>query len=349
VQEEVFTRAFGDSFVRGLQTGGEFYAVIRLTSVSTSKQDELAVTLQAAYNGLATAAEFEGMFREANLSASTRSEFAGMMYQRAGSGEEISVVTELSQILARVRDFPTIVEAEPVAYEVEVATYDTLPLPLPSPEEQEDFLIALHDAREKKLRYIQSKNDLEFARLHGEFFEDLPPDDVLLEAIVTYTRLLNAVMSHGIELSQGRMRPPRVFDPSALTPPLTEPSPMRLKRKEGAAPTIVVPDLLSVDDRKLLRALNCLQSGDVEFCIGQALIDVPHFPGGPVPDPIQFHEFNRDLFTFLKHVTTGAARLTMVPPPPGTGNFVVTAQEPQMGALVSADDDVVVQFGPTGG
>ena len=43
------------------------------------------------------------------------------------------MVTEVSDILARVRNFPTIVEAEPVAYEVEVATYDTLPLPLPTP------------------------------------------------------------------------------------------------------------------------------------------------------------------------------------------------------------------------
>ena len=30
---ENFKKAFGDSFVRGLQTGGEFYAVIRITSI----------------------------------------------------------------------------------------------------------------------------------------------------------------------------------------------------------------------------------------------------------------------------------------------------------------------------
>jgi hypothetical protein len=350
-QEEVFTRAFGDGFVRGLQTGGEFYAVIRLTSASTTKQDELAVTLQAAYNGLATAAEFEATFRQANLSASTRSEFSGMMYQRAGSGEEISVVTEVSDILARVRNFPTIVEAEPVAYEVEVATYDTLPLPLPTPEEQEDFLIALHDAREKKLRYLQAKNDLEFARLHAEFFEDLPADDVLLQAIVTYTQLLNAVMNHGIELSQGRMRPPRVFDPNALAPPIVEPLPMHFKRKRLGEPTIMVPQLLSIDDKTLVRALNCLQNGDVESCIGQAFVALGEnfTPGGALPDPIIFEEANRELFTFLKLVSSGAARLTMVPPVPGNGDFVVTAQRPDGGALISADEEVIVEFGPASG
>jgi len=36
---EEFTKAFGDSFVRGLQTGGEFYAVIRITSVSSESSD----------------------------------------------------------------------------------------------------------------------------------------------------------------------------------------------------------------------------------------------------------------------------------------------------------------------
>jgi hypothetical protein len=41
-----------DSFVRGPQTGGEFYAVVRITSVSTSTQTQLAAQAQAALNGL---------------------------------------------------------------------------------------------------------------------------------------------------------------------------------------------------------------------------------------------------------------------------------------------------------
>lgn len=46
-----FTKAYGDSFVRGLQTGGEFYTVSRITSVSMSKQTELTASLHAVFNG----------------------------------------------------------------------------------------------------------------------------------------------------------------------------------------------------------------------------------------------------------------------------------------------------------
>src|SRR5262245_34245087 len=47
---EEFKTAFGDSFVRGLQTGGEFYTVIRITSFSTTTQSKLAAALHAEYN-----------------------------------------------------------------------------------------------------------------------------------------------------------------------------------------------------------------------------------------------------------------------------------------------------------
>lgn len=250
-QGDLFKRAFGDSFVRGVQTGGEFYAVMRITSVSQTKQQELAGSLQAEYQGFAAAGSFKLQFEQANSQADTRSEFSGMMYQRAGTGEKIAPVISIEDVLERVRDFSEIAKAEPVAYEIEVATYDTLPLPLPTPEEQEDFLVCLRDARAKKLRYLQMKNDLEFAQLHRNMFIDLAPDEVLLAGAVAYTELLNAVMNHGIELATGRMRPPRMFEPDKLG--LKEPAPIRLTRgvPETTEPTpppppavLTMPDLI---------------------------------------------------------------------------------------------------------
>jgi hypothetical protein len=44
---KTFQTAFGDSFVRGLQTGGEFYAVIRITSVPSRTERDLSASLQA--------------------------------------------------------------------------------------------------------------------------------------------------------------------------------------------------------------------------------------------------------------------------------------------------------------
>ncbi|MFE5811545.1 hypothetical protein [Streptomyces sp. NPDC056491] len=236
---EDFKSAFGDSFIRGLQTGGEFYAVIRITSASTSTQSELAATLHAEANGLVAGGSFKAAFTQANKSASTRSEHIATMYQNAGSGAQISPVVEIGEVINRYKQFPEFAKSNPAAYEVEVATYDTLPLPAPTPEEQEAFLIALADARERKLRYILGRNNLQFALQNPTFFVDLPSPEVLASVSGIYTKLINAVMEHAIKLSRGQISPPRLFDPSVLSPPIVEPAPIALKRVSSGAPTSI--------------------------------------------------------------------------------------------------------------
>jgi hypothetical protein len=231
---EEFRTAFGDCFVRALQTGGEFYAVVRITSSSTTTQLKLAATLHAEYNGLVAAGSFQAAFNLANQEANTRSEFTATMFQRAGVGDQLSPVVSTSEAIARYKSFPGIANKQPIAYETEVVTYDTLPLPVPTLEEQEDFLFALRDARSQKLRFIQARNDLEFARRNREFFEDLPEDTVLANAATVYVKLINAVMEHAIALSRGEIRPPRIFDPSLLTPPLVEPDSIPMIRRKVA-------------------------------------------------------------------------------------------------------------------
>jgi hypothetical protein len=233
-----FKRAFGDSFVRGLQTGGEFYAVIRITSVSSSKQSELTTELHAEFNGLAASGSFSGKFETANKESSTKSEFSATMFQRAGSGAQISPTVEISEVIARYKNFPEIAKASSFAYETEIATYDTIPLSMPTLEEQEDFLFALRDAREQKLHYIQARNDLEFALRNPTFFENLPPTEVLNNAVSVYSKLINAVMDHAIRLSRGQMQPPKVFEPSELSPPLVEPETITLHRIVPSNPPV---------------------------------------------------------------------------------------------------------------
>ena len=229
-----FTTAFGQCFIRGLQTGGEFYAVVRITSISTTTQSKLVATLHAEYNGLAAAGSFDAAFNTANQEASTRSEFTATMFQRSGTGVQLSPVVSIAEAIARYKNLPAIANEQPIAYETEVVTYDTLPLPVPTPEEQEDFLFALSDARSQKLRFIQTRNDLDFARRNREFFEDLPDNTVLADAAAVYVKLINAVMEHAIALSRGEIRPPRIFDPSRLTPPLVEPDPIPMIRTKLA-------------------------------------------------------------------------------------------------------------------
>ena len=273
---EEFGQAFGDSFVRGLQTGGEFYSVIRITSVAVGKQVELAATLQAEANGLVASGSFSAAFSQANSSTTTRSEFTATMFQKAGSGAQIAPTVEISEVINRFKTFPQIARDSAAAYETEVATYDTLPLPVPTPEEQESFLLALVDAREKKLRYIQTRNDLDFALRNPTFFEGLPSSETLSAASAVYTRLINAVMGHAIRLSRGQIAP-QLFDPSTLTPPLSEPAAIPLQRISPAplAPQAEVPDCTRAGIRipaiahshLLQRGLKFRDSGPAEIVV----------------------------------------------------------------------------------
>jgi PASTA domain len=244
-----FKTAFGDSFVRGLQTGGEFYCIIRITSLDTKKQSDLATTLQAEFNGLAASGSFKAQYNTANTSSSSKSEYMATMYQRGGKGDQIKPVIEIQEALQRMKDFPTFTLQNPIGYETEIANYNIIPLPLPTPEEQENFTIALRDAREKKLYYIQKKNDLEFAFRNPDFFVDLPTPEIIQNAINTYIKLSIAAMEHGVKLSRGEIKPPTLF-----SPPINEPTQIPLKKL--VPPThVTVPNVIGMYKTEASRTL----------------------------------------------------------------------------------------------
>jgi len=341
-----FKTAFGDSFVRGLQAGGEYYCVIRITSVSTSKQSTLSAALTGEFNGLVASGSFKTEFVRANLNESTRSEYTATMYQKAGSGQQIFPTVEISEAITRYKTFPAIVLENPVAYETEVATYDTLPLPVPTAEEQEDFIFALRDAREKKLLYIQTRNDLEFARINPTFFEALPSNDVLSSAINVYIKLINAVMDHAIRLSRGQIRPPRVFDPSEVSPPIIEPTPIPLKRIQSAT-EIIVPNLIGISTFDLDYAFRALEVGCPidEIINGTAHERVGINP--PISPPINI---TREALEFLFLTTAAGGNIVSLSsnstPTSHFAEHRIALQAPLAGSIVQGRSEVSIRIEP---
>ena len=93
-----FDRAFGDCFVRAQFKGGEFYCVMRITSLDTSVQTDLAISLQAEINGIAAGVSFKGKLDKANQNSQSRSEFFVSFYQKGGSGaDEIGTTLALTK------------------------------------------------------------------------------------------------------------------------------------------------------------------------------------------------------------------------------------------------------------
>jgi hypothetical protein len=217
-----FKKAFGDSFVRGIKTGGEFFAIMRITNESRATQMKLGASLAAEINGVCASGSFEAEFRMAQAKSVERTEFFASCYQAGGGAPEIAPTLTLEEILQRVRQFPHIVKAHPVGYIAEVASYETIPIPVPTYEESASLMDALRDANGKRLTYLTRKNDLEFARDKPQFFCELPSADTLVQAIGAYTDALNRVTQHAIRLSQGQIKGGEqalFFDSSTLKVP----------------------------------------------------------------------------------------------------------------------------------
>ncbi len=221
--QKAFKTAFGDMFVRSLKTGGEFYIVARITSASEEHQSKMAASLHAEYNGLAASGSFKASFDTAMKETQSRCEVTVFMSQAGGIGSQASFTgPDATRILERLSTFPQSVLDHPVGYEAELATYDTIPIPVLSPEENEDRNIVLADCLAHKLNYLKALSDLQFllGPNAGTFFGDLPPTAELANMEKQYRTALNGLMAHAIKVAKGQMSPPQLFEPNPAPPPL---------------------------------------------------------------------------------------------------------------------------------
>ncbi|MEU4576337.1 hypothetical protein [Nonomuraea sp. NPDC023979] len=253
-----FRQKFGDSFVRGLQGGGELCAVVRITSMSVATQASLAATLQAELDGQQGPGSFDAAFLQANTASDTSAESAAVMFRHTSLGPETWSPESVDEVIQHFREFPEFARSRPTAYETEVATYDTVPLPIPVPDESAAFVAALADARAKKLRYIQLKNDLEFARDKPAFYDAVPDANTVTGSINLYDQLIDAVTEYAVKLTTKEIAVPNPFNPALLTPPLAEPAPVTLARKTFSS----TPDFSHVRLHRIIHDLQPFRSGE---------------------------------------------------------------------------------------
>jgi hypothetical protein len=143
---EGFKRAFGDRFTQALHTGGEFYALVRITSSDVTHQSRIAASLHAELNGLAFGASFKSSLEDAQNDTRSHTEVDIQIHQTGGVGEQIQIPgTEADRIREHMNRFAAAAHQNAAAYEAELLTYDTLALPFPPLMELEDRLFVLED------------------------------------------------------------------------------------------------------------------------------------------------------------------------------------------------------------
>lgn len=250
-QTDEFRSAFGDSFVRLRQDGGEFYAVLQITSVSSRTQSQLAASLQADVQGLVAGASFEADFQTSNQHEETKSSFSGFVYQKGGQGADLAPTFSANDVINRLKAFPTAVQQHPVTYEVEVATYETVPLPLPTPQQIEARLETLQDCARQKLTYETFRNDIEFAMIPANqvYFVNSPDAGTMATRRDNFIRVIGAILQYAAKVSTGEV-PATLFTPtnaSMCNPPFDprDLTPLAFTRAPDRTPP---PDMVTIPD-----------------------------------------------------------------------------------------------------
>ena len=181
-KSDIFQQRYGDGFIRGMQTGGEFFAVISITSSNQEEQETIAAKLQAEYGNMFAAVEVDSSVDSKTKSKVSKSERRVSTYQRGGSGDEQILTSDIEAVMARLKAFPSQVKANPVPYDVQVANYNTLALPegpnLLDIQAQKD---ALADYARIQLKLLSLRNDIEFLQLHSDFFVNPPNSSTLTQ------------------------------------------------------------------------------------------------------------------------------------------------------------------------
>ncbi|MGS1079942.1 PASTA domain-containing protein [Pseudoxanthomonas beigongshangi] len=237
--EDRFRRAYGDAFVRSALTGGEFYIIIEIVHTDTNVQKSMAASLQAEYNGFLVSGGVDFNLSEDMRHRMSSAQTRIIQYQASGSGVTCSLVNDVAGALNRLKAFPQIALDNPVAIQVELASYDTIPELQGNPWTRANLRERLDDCARKRARYKQVVDELDFFLTsdNRQYFSDPPADEDARAWKASYASALNKVMSHAEGLAEGGID--TGFEEAADLPTV------RLKRiiAPPEATIVQVPDL----------------------------------------------------------------------------------------------------------
>ena len=251
-----FRNGYGDSFVRGMRTGGELYAVFQLTSKSSEEQKSVAVSLQAELQGLFAGGSVSSSVESIRNSSSKVSQMSVLFYQRAGRDNSISPVTTPEEITARLKNFPSIANADPVGYMAQIVDYGVLALPPFDMIGYGQRIEALEDYARLKMKYLSQRAEIELVRQNPDLFEKDYGEYNLATVYDLYTRAVNLLNRHARRVAAREIEP-LLFDAAAYDPELADLPGIIFRKKAPDSDIVQVPNcqgLKIADAQALIRS-----------------------------------------------------------------------------------------------
>lgn len=196
-KQELFRKRYGDLFIRGVKSGGQYIAILSITNKMQEDQRELGIALKASFDSIAAGGSLSVNIQNTIARLSSTSEIRVSIYQRGGSAEQISYTGTVEEVMNRLKTFATAVQENPKAYSVQAASYDTLIFPnAPNWFDIKRQQEVLEDSMKKRLQLQTIRNDIEMVLLHPEYFKSPPDQATLSNWSSTVTNELNELDRH---------------------------------------------------------------------------------------------------------------------------------------------------------
>ncbi|MEV6521759.1 PASTA domain-containing protein [Longispora sp. NPDC051575] len=257
---ERFRHRFGDTFISGIRTGGEYFAIYQLTSTSQSERETLAVQVHAAFNGGLTSAELNTAINTAT--ERSQSHLAVQVHVfRQGTVSHADL--GIDDIMRTAKTFPVDVSGERAfPYAVLLQDYSRLR----QPNDQFNYLDiqnqqeTLADLAKRRFEFLQLRDDYSYILKHLADFQNPDGSAVDRQKVAADQRAVidavNTMQQQAARCSRDASRCEfTAFDVGAFEKPVLKPG-----APTPAGPLVTVP-MWNTEE-------HALEGGTVTFATG---------------------------------------------------------------------------------
>jgi hypothetical protein len=225
-----FQEQYGDMFVRGIQTGGQFFGVIQVDTHSESDQESVSASVSAAYGPFGASGSFSDQFKQALNGRNTKA----TCYIEGGQDSPLPFNVEM--LMQAASNWPATVAGRSVPYYALLDGYNILPLPNPPNyidlQHQQDVLRQCAFLRNQDLMTL---NDIAYIKLNPNEFVGVDAHQ-----LDQWQNNLSDDLNTIAAAASNALNNPK----DAKVPDLKVPPPVVLpKRIAGAVMPVQVPDL----------------------------------------------------------------------------------------------------------
>jgi hypothetical protein len=271
-----FRERFGDVFVAGIHTGGEYFSIFQITGTDESEKESLSTVVSASFSTIGASADLNVAINKAKESSHSHLDMKVFTFQNGGA--DTSQDQDPQQIMAKAHNFAPSLTGQfshfAVAYSILPESYRTLNLPgdaanLIDIENQKEMLATNFKVRNELMLLI---NNIDYillsqAQNHNEF----EPFDI--DALTADRNRLAAEFDRITQEASACMRDATNCHLASFQVP-SKPLPKRLPPKPG-----IMPNFLGIDT---IGAVRQLQSSGVPLQLGIHYTNVDASQAGKV-------------------------------------------------------------------